>query len=159
MAVAAQMHNLDMHSTVGSAECTGSHYALAAAGHAGIARYCKNIQDIVDTFDMMQGCEDDASIAVDCWHDNIVMIAEVVDKEILHHSSDQMMILALEEEVVVVVVGFRDQTSSIVLLCYAQEYLLLLIAGHGGFWFFVDVWLIKFLHESCSVLTLINRYA
>jgi len=123
--VAEQMHNLDMHSTVGSAECTGSHYALAAAGHAGIARYCKNIQDIVDTFDMMQGCEDDALVAVDCRHDNIAMIAEVVDKEILHHSSsDQMMILALEEEVVVVV-GCRDQTSSIVLLCYAQAYLLL----------------------------------
>jgi hypothetical protein len=73
---------------------------------------------------MMQGCEDDALVAVDCRHDNIAMIAEVVDKEILHHSSsDQMMILALEEEVVVVV-GCRDQTSSIVLLCYAQAYLL-----------------------------------
>ena len=116
--MAEQMHNSDMHSTVvgAAAECTGSHhYALVAAGHAGIARYCKNIQDIVDTFDMMRGSQDDASAAVDCRHDSIVMFAVEVDKEILHHSSDQMMIPTLVEEVVVVVC--RDQTSSIMQLC------------------------------------------
>ena len=87
--VAEQMHNSDKHSNVvDSDECTGSHYALAAEP-AGAACCCKNIQDIVDTFDMMQGSVNDAPAAVDCRHDNKAMLAEEVDKEIPHHSSSE----------------------------------------------------------------------
>lgn len=86
MAAAEQMHNSDKHSNVDSAECTDSHYALAAEP-AGVACCCKNIQDIVDTFDMMQvqGSANDASADVDCRHDNMAMLAEEAGKEIPRH--------------------------------------------------------------------------
>lgn len=65
--VEQKMHNSDKHSNVGSDECTGSHYvAVLAVEPAGTARCCKNTQDIVGTFDMKRGSEDDTSTAVDC---------------------------------------------------------------------------------------------
>ena len=85
--VEQKMHNSDKHSNVGSDECTGSHYVVLAVEPAGTARCCKNIQDIVGTFDMKRGSEDDTSAAVDCLLQyEKVMLAEEVDKEILRHS-------------------------------------------------------------------------
>lgn len=90
-AVVEQMHNSDKHSNAGSEVCTGSHYALAVEP-AGIVRCHKNIQDIVGTFDMTRGSEDDASAAVGCRQCEKVMLvlAEEVDREIPRHSCDQL---------------------------------------------------------------------
>ena len=71
------MHNSDKHGScyiagalyVGFDESTDTHYALADEP-AGIARCCKNIQQDIDTFDMMRGFEEDTSAAVDCRHDS-----------------------------------------------------------------------------------------
>ena len=83
-----KMHNSDKHCNVGSDKCTGSHYVVLVVEPAGTARCCKNIQDIVGTFDMKRGSEDDTSAAVGCLlqYDEKLMLAEEVDKEILRHS-------------------------------------------------------------------------